>query len=174
MAILPTILELYDEYKSRLESDPDHTGKDWSAGSWLDAFGSVAAVAGQSIMRWSTRRFLTAFVTTAEGSALDFVGEDRYGLSREAGETADEYRTRILEYVANLARATVPALEGWARTLDGVEGVSLDETVVEGNVLVTITLELDGTETEADVLQQFADEKDDWRAYGITTNSEAA
>lgn len=172
--ILPTVLELYDTYKAALEAKPEHQTKDWSAGSWLDAFGSVAAVAGIGIMRYAARQFLRTYLHGVDGADLDYLAQDRYGLERLPGETDDEFRDRIYSWVANSARATLPALTGWALSLDGVGTVSYDETITDGEIIVTATLDLDGTVDEVDVLAQFATERDEWRAFGITLNVEVA
>lgn len=172
--IIPTILELYDEYKAALEAKPEHQSKDWSAGSWLDAFGSVAAVAAQGIMRFAGREFLKTFVTTTTGSDLEYVARDRYGLEKLPGETDEEFVDRIIAWVTNSARATLPALTGWILSIDGVGTVALAEDLVEGEIIVTATITLDGTEDEVDVVADFVAAKDDWRAFGITLNLEVA
>lgn len=167
MPTIPTFQDLYDEGESELVANPDHQFNDFSAGSWLDAFTGVAATEAKAVLRWMVKRFLTAFVSTAEGSDLDFIIRDRYGLEREVDETDADFRARALNWILNLSRATVPALRFYAESDADVTSAEVLEDFGAG--IVTISLTIVSGAVVADVLARLNAGATAWRAAGITT-----
>lgn len=164
MALIPNFQQLYDDARAFLEGNPVYGFADFSAGSYLDAFCALAAIEVQALMRWSRARFLGAFVSTAEGSDLDFVALDRYGLTREPGESDEDFRRRISVYVSNLARATSEALVYYAETIPGVAAAVVVEDFETG--ISTIQLTLDAGANADTVASAVRSGLSSWRAAG--------
>lgn len=170
MPSLPTLSDLFDEFKSTLEADPEYNFVDFSAGSTLRAFGGVAAAAGQALLRDMLVRFSGLFLRTAQGADLDTLALDRFGAdaARLPGESTEDYRARLLAYAAALVRGTPAALLVYGATLAGVASVALDEDLTAGIVTLTLTLAAgaDAGEVEAAALAGL----DAWRAPSVTVN----
>ena len=166
MPTLPTFQDLYDTGRAELEGDPVYQFLDWTAGSWGDAFTMIVAACAQTVLRYTNARFLTAFISTATGADLDYLALDRYGVARNPGESDEDYRTRILLEVQNLARATVPALLAFALADADVIGATVTEDLEHG--ITTITVTLASGAVSATVLDRLRAELPSWKAAGTT------
>lgn len=170
MALIPNFQTLYDDARAFLEGNPVYDFSDFSAGSYLDAFCALGAIEVQALMRWARARFLGAFISTAEGSDLDFVAFDRYEAIREPGESDDAFRARLLVLASNLARATVPALVYYAETVAGVAAATVREDFETG--ITTISLTLDAGANADTVASAVRAGLLGWRSAGRPVNVE--
>lgn len=170
MALLPTFQSLYDDAKAYLVGNPTYEFADFSAGSWLDALTALGAIEALAVMRWAQRRFLSAFISTAEEEELDFLILDRYGLPRLPGESDADYRARAYLYVLNLARATPAALVYYAESVAGVASAVVSEDFETGIPTISITPEVGGN---ADLIRSAVfSGLSGWRAAGRPVNVE--
>lgn len=172
MALIPTFQTLYSDAKTFLEGNTTYQFADFSPGSWLDAITALAAIEALAVMRWTQRRFLAAFISTAEGADLDYVVFDRYGITREPGASDEEFRAAVYALIVNLARATPAALVYYAETIAGVASAVVEEDFETGIVTIVITLDAgaDGDTTRAAVSAGLSA----WRAAGRRVNVEVA
>lgn len=166
MPVMPTFQDIYDECRSEIEGDSVYQFLDWSPGSWGDTFTMLASVGAQTVLRYLNAKFLTAFVSTAKGSDLDYLALDRYGLVRQPGETDEEFRLRIQQHIDNLSRATVSALLAFALADVEVVGATVTEDLASG--IVTITVTFDDGVVSADALARLRTDVLYWRAAGVT------
>lgn len=172
MALIPNFQTLYDDARAFLEGNPTYDFVDFSAGSFLDAFCALGAIEVQALMRWARQRFLGAFVSTSEGSDLDFVALDRYGLTRLPGESDEDFRARIALYVSNLARATSEALVYYAESISGVDAATVEENFETGISTIRLTL-VAGANADT-VASAVRSGLKSWRAAGRPVNVEVA
>lgn len=172
MATIPRFQELYDEGQATLEADPTYQFLDFTPGSWLDAFCAVAAAEAQAVIRWSSRRFLACFVSSAEKSDLDFLAFDRYRLVRVTDESDADFRARIYGWVDNLARATPAALKYYAEGVEGVAAAAVSEDLTAGITTIEIVI-VDGA-VSSTVIEAVKDGLSAVRAAGRFVNVELA
>lgn len=172
MATFPTFQDFFDAARAEIEGDTEHQFKDFGVGSWLNAFAGVVAITGQGVMRFVTRRFLDAFVDTAEGAALDYKIFDLIKLERLPGQTDAEYKSSAALFIQNLARASPPALYYYATATDGVDEALVVEDFSTGYTTIQVTLDDDADEDET--LTAIRAGLSAWRASGSVVNVELA
>lgn len=170
MPSLPTLSDLFDEFKSTLEADPNYNFVDFSAGSTLRAFGGVAAAAGQSLLRDTLLRFSALYLRTAQGGDLDALALDRYdtAAARLPGELTEAYRQRLLAFHPSLRRGTPDALRVYGATLAGVVAVEVTEDLLAG--IVTMTLTKTDAASAATVRAAALAGMDGWRSASVAVN----
>lgn len=176
MPTLDTFRDLYEEAKAEVQADASTELNDFEPGSFLDAVAGIAATESRAVMRWIARQMRRAFIGTAPDEDLEFVAVDTFGpeLAREAGESADDYRARVEQFRNDaLWRGTPAALRYYVETIDGVVGVTVDESTDTGVTTLTIIYD-DDVASEADLEDEFfaADQK--WRPVGEPINLQFA
>lgn len=168
---LPRFKDLYNAARDLLDADPDYQFNDFSAGSWLDSFAAVVAAECAAVARYARRRFLSAFIASAEGAELDYLVYDRYRMTRKSGESDAELIERVYREVDNLAKATPAALRVYAEGIEGVSSALVSEDLLTG--ITTIALSLEAGAVEATVIADVQAGLDGVRAAGRWVNVEA-
>ena len=127
MPDLPTADELYEAGKAEVVSR-DSRLTDWEEGSALDAIVGSGAVQADEVVQVLVDLFAAQFVDTAEGTDLDALASDRFGLSRQSATYSIGPVT--LGRTVSTSAETVPAGQVFTGTVDGetIE-VTLDSAV---------------------------------------------
>jgi hypothetical protein len=134
---LPTAAELYDAGKAEVVSR-DSRLTDWTEGSALDAIVGAGAVQADEVVQVVVDRFAAQFIDTAEGTDLETLAADRFGLTRLPATYAIGPVT--LGRTITAAAVTIPAGQVFSGTVDGetIE-VELDTAVNMGIGVATAT-----------------------------------
>ena len=122
MIVLNT--KTFDELKEEATSDLQAVGFSTSAGSIAKLFMNIVNKNIANLYNTLTVNHLRAFVTTADGDALDAIGI-LLQCKRLVDESDDNYRYRITQQCLVLATSNETAIRLTALTVDGVEDVVL-------------------------------------------------
>lgn len=170
---MPTHSELFDEMESQVLGDPNTQLNDFSTGSVLYTFATVAATSARAAMRWFSGELRNAFLGLAEGSDLDFLVTDRFGPDgpqRESGESDEEFLTRVYAYVASLIRGTGDAFEYWLLEYDGrADSIDIEEDFETGVTDIYVTPASSVSDVDAYIDELRAD-LDQWRTLNGRVN----
>ncbi|MDZ7703173.1 MAG: hypothetical protein U5L04_01655 [Trueperaceae bacterium] len=173
MADMPTHSELMSEVEAQVLGDPDTNLNDFSTGSALYTFATVAATAGRASMRWFSGKLRTVFLSLASGSDLDYIVEDRFGSDgpkRKTGESDEAFLTRVYAYVDSLIRGTGNAFEFWLLEYDGrAAAVEIDEDLGTGVTDIIVTPDDTVANTSA-YIDELRAELDKWRTLNGRVN----
>ena len=147
----------FEELSKEATADLEAVGFNTSAGSIAKLFMNIVNKYIGDLYRTLTVNHLRAFVTTADGDALDAIGK-LLQCFRLPDESDDNYRYRITQQCLVLATSNETAVRLTALTVDGVKDVVLkpysmgagsftvivlsDEDVTEKAILDTVRMKL--------------------------------
>jgi hypothetical protein len=141
---IPTFDELYDAYRSEVESrDPDLTN--WSVGSINDAMAGAGAVLVDELIRAVIDAFSAHFVDTAEDDDLKALALDRFGIPESTFEASAAVVP--VTFTTTEAYVAIPA----GTTVSGEVDGELVEFVVDSPATITsplTTVDVDCTCTD--------------------------
>lgn len=172
----PSFNELYNEFKEQIIADSENKLRDFTPGSFLDAFAATSATAAQSVMRVIGKSLSSFFIQLATGDDLDRIISDRYPdaewLRRRPGEEDESLRDRALTYVASGTRGTVKALKYYIQVVKGsvITGGDVEEVLPLGIIKLKGNW-VPGVDTTAEK-QKMTYELDSWRPAGILISNE--
>jgi len=168
---VPNFQELYDVFKDSVQGDTTTDLRDFSDGSILDAFAAVSASFGQRVTRRISREVNRAFVSSAQDKRLTTLVRDRYGIEREAGETDDELRDRVYQWLEYNGASTLEAIRFFAAEwLDGAQSVTISEDY--DGAAATVEVTTDSSTTVSDYEDAFDAQIDGWRPINVPVNRE--
>ena len=122
MIVLNT--KTFDELSKEATSDLEAVGFNTSPGSIAKLFMNIVNKNIANLYNTLTVNHLRAFVTTADGNALDAIGV-LLNCYRDGSESDDNFRYRITQQCLTLATSNETAIRLTALTCDGVNNVVL-------------------------------------------------
>jgi hypothetical protein len=162
---VPTFAELQEAGKSEIQARNSRL-TDFNEGSNLDALTGAGAVQADEVIRIGLDQFASNFVDTAEGSQLDALAVDRFGLIRkQAGYAVGTLRFTRGTFVGVLVIPAGTSVSGSVNgtsvsvTTDAEAQMLADESTVDVDATVTVTGT--GGNIDAEVLTSIDDEIDD-------------
>ncbi len=145
MIVLNT--KTFDELKTEATSDLQAVGFSTSPGAIAKLFMNIVNKNIANLYNTLTVNHIRAFVTTADGAALDAIGV-LMQCTRLKDETDDNYRYRITNQCLTLATSNETAIRLTALTVDGVNDVILKPySMGAGSFTVIILSDEDVTAT---------------------------
>lgn len=166
MIVLNT--KTFDELKEEATSDLQAVGFSTSPGGIAKLFMNIVNKNIANLYNTLTINHLRAFVTTADGSALDAIGVLLH-CERILNENDDNYRYRITQQCLVLATSNETAIRLTALTVDGVEDVVLKPYSMGAGSFTVIILS-DKDVTEENILERVRQKLLNVHGYGIRYN----
>lgn len=166
MIVLNT--KTFDELKEEATSDLEAVGFSTSPGGIAKLFMNIVNKHISDLYNTLTVNHLRAFVTTADGDALDAIGL-LLQCFRLPNEEDDNYRYRITKQCLVLATSNETAIRLTALTVEGVQDIVLKPySMGAGSFTVIVITDKDITET--DILENVRVKLLDVHGYGIRYN----
>lgn len=166
MIVLNT--KTFEELKTEATSDLQAIGFSTAPGAIAKLFMNIVNKNIANLYNTLTVNHIRAFVTTADGAALDAIGV-LLQCTRLKEETDDNYRYRITNQCLTLATSNETAIRLTALTVDGVKDVILKPySMGAGSFTVIILSDEDVTSTG--ILETVRKKLLDVHGYGIRYN----
>lgn len=166
MIVLNT--KTFEELKTEATSDLQAIGFSTAPGAIAKLFMNIVNKNIANLYNTLTVNHIRAFVTTADGAALDAIGV-LLQCTRLKDETDDNYRYRITNQCLTLATSNETAIRLTALTVDGVKDVILKPySMGAGSFTVIILSDEDVTSTG--ILETVRKKLLDVHGYGIRYN----
>lgn len=159
-----TFNELYESSNSMLQT----IGLSTSPGSIAKLFLNIVNQNIANLYSTLSINHIRAFVTTADGSALDEIGV-LLQCYRLDGEDDDNFRYRITQQCLTLATSNETAIRLTALTVDGVQDVVLKPYSMGAGSFTVIVI-TDSNVTSTDILDAVTEKLIDVHGYGIRYN----
>lgn len=166
MIVLNTKTE--EELRKEATADLQAVGFNTSAGSIAKLFMNIVNRHIANLYKTLTVNHLRAFVTTADGGALDAIGL-LLQCFREKDESDDNYRYRITQQCLVLATSNETAIRLTALLCDGVEDVILKPYSMGAGSFTVIVLSNESV-TDKGILEDVRKKLLDVHGYGIRYN----
>ena len=169
MKVLNT--KTFDELSLEATNDLEAVGFNTSAGSIAKLFMNIVNNNIANLYNTLTVNHLRAFVTTADGSALDAIGK-LLQCTRIGAESDDNYRYRITQQCLTLATSNETAIRLTALTCDKVTDVVLKPYSMGAGSFTVIVItgdEMASDEVLADVRTKLAKVHGYGIRYNVTT-----
>lgn len=166
MVVLNT--KTFDELKTEATADLQAVGFNTSPGAIAKLFMNIVNKNIANLYNTLTVNHIRAFVTTADGAALDAIGVLMH-CSRLKDETDDNYRYRITNQCLTLATSNETAIRLTALTVDGVNNVILKPYSMGAGSFTVIVLS-DEDVTPKGILDSVKQKLISVHGYGIRYN----
>lgn len=166
MIVLNT--KTFDELKEEATSDLQAVGFNTSPGTIAKLFMNIVNQNIANLYDTLTVNHIRAFVTTADGAALDAIGV-LVQCFRLKDETDDNFRYRIVNQCLTLATSNETAIRLTALTVEGVNDVILKPYSMGAGSFTVIVLS-DEDVTSTGILQSVRNKLLDVHGYGIRYN----
>ena len=166
MIVLNT--KTFEELKTEATSDLAAVGFDTSPGAIAKLFMNIVNKNIANLYNTLTVNHIRAFVTTADGGALDAIGV-LVQCFRLKDETDDNFRYRITNQCLTLATSNETAIRLTALTVDGVEDVKLKPYAMGAGSFTVIVISNEDV-TASGILEQVRIKLLDVHGYGIRYN----
>lgn len=166
MVVLNT--KTFEQLKAEATADLEAVGFNTSAGSIAKLFMNIVNKNIADLYNTLTVNHLRAFVTTADGTALDAIGT-LLQCYRLEDETDDNYRYRITRQCLVLATSNETAVRLTALTVDGVSDVVLKPYSMGAGTFTVIVMS-DEDVTSTGILDAVKEKLLNVHGYGIRYN----
>ena len=166
MIVLNT--KTFEELSSEATADLAAVGFDTSPGAVAKLFMNIVNKNIANLYNTLTVNHMRAFVTTADGGALDAIGE-LLQCYRLKDETDDNFRYRITNQCLTLATSNETAIRLTALTVEGVKDVILKPYSMGAGSFTVIVLS-DEDVTSSNILETVRQKLLDVHGYGIRYN----
>ena len=166
MIVLNT--KTFEELKTEATADLAAIGFDTSPGAVAKLFMNIVNKNIANLYNTLTVNHIRAFVTTADGAALDAIGV-LVQCFRLKDETDDNFRYRIVNQCLTLATSNETAIRLTALTVEGVKDVILKPYSMGAGSFTVIVLS-DEDVTASGILEEVRQKLLDVHGYGIRYN----
>lgn len=166
MIVLNT--KTFEELRQEATHDLEAVGFNTSPGSIAKLFMNIVNKNIANLYNTLTVNHLRAFVTTADGNALDAIGVLVH-CSRLTGESDENYRYRITQQCLTLATSNETAIKLTALTCEGVNNVVLKPYSMGAGSFTVIVIS-DEDVTSNGILENVRRKLADVHGYGIRYN----
>lgn len=166
MIVLNT--KTFEELKTEATNDLAAVGFNTSPGAIAKLFMNIVNQNIADLYSTLTVNHIRAFVTTADGSALDAIGELLH-CYRLNNETDDNFRYRITNQCLTLATSNETAIRLTALTIEGVTDVILKPFSM-GTGSFTVIVLTDEDVTSYEILEKVKEKLSTVHGYGIRYN----